>query len=235
MTPVATIRGIARYPVKSMRGEDLATVDLGLQGLPGDRRYAFVQAGSHSPFPWLTGRELAALLVYRPRFEDDSPRAPLRVSTPAGDTLPVDSEELRRELEEHAGRPLFLLRDHRGNYDVAQVSLITAATVNQIAAESGTPAAPARFRANFYLETSGSAPFDENAWVGRVLRLGETARVAVTETDARCLMITLDPDGGDARPDVLRAVAQLHGNRAGVYGSVLTPGTVRAGDIVSVE
>lgn len=234
MTPAATIRTIVRYPVKSMRGEELPAAELGLQGLPHDRRFAFVQAQSRSPFPWLTARELPSLVQYRP-FYDDAPRPRLLVATPAGATLPVDAEELRRQLEAASGRPLFLLRDHRGNYDVAQVSLIGLATTARIAAESSTPDDPARFRANFYLETADGEPFAENRWVGRILRLGDSARVAVTQPDERCVMVTLDPHTGAASPAVLRAIAQNHANRAGVYGVVLTPGSVRAGEPVYLE
>lgn len=234
MTPVATVRTIARYPVKSMRGEELEEVELTLQGLPHDRRYAFVQADDRGPFPWLTAREVPDLLRYRPSL-DGASRPRVVVATPAGATLPVDGGELQRELEGRLGKPLFLLSDHRGNYDIAQVSLISTATTARIAQDSGTPHAPKRFRANFYLEVPGDEPYAEQAWVGRVLRLGDTARVAVTEPDERCMMITLDPETGAASPEVHRAVAQNWGNRAGVYGSVLTPGTVRAGDRVYLE
>ena len=232
---IATVHSLVRYPVKSMRGEMLTSTDVTLQGLPGDRRYAFVQAQSRSAFPWLTGRELPALLLYQPFHDEAGPRPRLLITTPDGATLPVESDELRHELEERSGRPLFLMRDHRGNYDIAQVSLIGLATTAQIAAESGTPHRPERFRANLYLETADGEPFAEERWVGRVLRVGDAARLAVTEPDERCAMITLDPQGGDARPEVLRSVARLHGNRAGVYGVVLTGGTVRTGDGVYVE
>jgi len=58
MQSVAVIRQLGRYPVKSMRGESLAATTLTLQGVPADRRYAFVQTASRSSFPWLTAREL---------------------------------------------------------------------------------------------------------------------------------------------------------------------------------
>ena len=67
------------------------------------------------------------------------------------------------------------------------------------------------------------------------LRVGETARIAITEVDQRCVMITLDPASGTASPAVLRCVAQGHKGRAGVYGSVVTVGAVRVGDAVWLE
>lgn len=218
-----------------MRGEELTSTELGLQGLPGDRRYAFVQAESRSLFPWLTARELPDLLRCRPAYDETAPRPRLHVTVPSGATFPIDSEDLRRELEHGAGRRLFLLGDYRGNYDVAPVSLISSATVARIAAASETRPEPGRFRANFYLETADAAPFAEEGWVGRVLRLGETARLAVTEPDKRCAMVNLDPETGVASPVVLRSIAGTYGNKAGAYGVVLTPGVVSAGDPVYLE
>lgn len=232
MTRVATVAGIWRYPVKSMRGEALDGAELTLQGLPHDRKYAFVQARSRSPFPWLTGRELPALLTYRP-FLDGAERPRVLVKTPSGGELAVDSDELRAEMEAAHGAPVFLLRDHRGNPDIAQLSLIGLGTTRQLTEESGTEHQPERFRANLYLETE--APFAEHAWVGRVLRIGERARVAVTDTDDRCVMVTLDPETAASRPELLRAVAQNHGNRAGIYAAVIAAGPVRAGDAVTLE
>jgi uncharacterized protein YcbX len=59
------IRQLRRYPVKSMRGESLDATTLTLQGIPADRRYAFVQTASHSSFPWPTARSKRAANVRR--------------------------------------------------------------------------------------------------------------------------------------------------------------------------
>jgi uncharacterized protein YcbX len=235
MHQVGVVRAVARYPVKSMAGEYLEAAELTLQGIAGDRRYAFVQAASRSLFPWLTGREHPDLLRYRPTWDGASGRPRLLVATPSGAVLPIDADALRLELERASARPLYLMRDHRGNYDVAPLSLIADATVARLCAACGLPPQPDRFRANLYVATADGTPFGEDAWVGRILRIGDTARVAVNEPDDRCVMITLDPTTGAARPALLRAVAELHGNKAGVYAVVLAPGPVRAGDPVVVE
>ena len=64
MQSAGVIRQLRRYPVKSMRGEALPATTLTLQGVPEDRRYAFVQTSSRSDFPWLTAREFPELLCY---------------------------------------------------------------------------------------------------------------------------------------------------------------------------
>ena len=236
MQSVAVIRQLARYPVKSMQGEALLSATLTLQGFEEDRRYAFVQAASRSSFPWLTARELPELLYYRTSVEKaGSPDALVTVATPRGENWPVASDELRKALETRSGRPLFLLRDHRGSYDVAPVSLISRQTVARIAQESGTKEDPWRFRPNLLVELSDGEAFDEMKWVGRILRLGDTAKIAITQVDQRCVMISLDPATGESSPEILKGVVQKHGNCAGIYATVLARGEVRAGDAILLE
>jgi MOSC domain-containing protein YiiM len=47
-------------------------------------------------------------------------------------------------------------------------------------------------------------------------------------------MIILDPDTAQSNPKILRAVAQGHDGKAGVYGAVLVEGTVRPGDEIEL-
>ncbi len=236
MQSVGVIRQLARYPVKSMQGEALPSATLTLQGFDEDRRYAFVQAASRSSFPWLTARELPELLYYRASIEKaGSPEAFAAVVTPAGENWAVASDEFRQVLEARSGKPLFLLRDYRGSYDVAPVSLISRQTVARIAQESGTKEDWCRFRPNVLSDLTAAEAFDELKWVGRILRLGDTAKIAVTQADQRCVMISLDPATGQSSPEILKTVVQQHGKCAGVYATVLAPGEVRIGDPILLE
>ena len=84
-----------------------------------------------------------------------------------------------------------------------------------------------RFRPNLLLDLEQGEAFDELNWVGQVLRVGDVARIAITQVDQRCMMITLDPATAKASPAILRCVTQQHKQCAGVYGTVLTAGEVR--------
>src|SRR5260221_12161060 len=160
MQSVGVIRQLARYPVKSMRGEALLSAALTLQGFDEDRRYAFVQAASHSSFLWLTARELPELLYYRTSVERaGSPEALVTVATPHGENWAVGSDELRRVLEARSGRSLFLLRDYRGSYDVPPVSLIRQQTGARIAHESGTKEDSWRVCSNVRSHLTGTQGF----------------------------------------------------------------------------
>ncbi|MBT5774933.1 MAG: MOSC domain-containing protein [Dehalococcoidia bacterium] len=234
MIQVGRITSASRYPIKSMAAEPLETATVTLQGLAADRSYAFVQAESRSPFPWFTGREHHEILRYQPTWSGDE-RPVLSVRTPSGAEIPVTSDELRKELEQASGVPLFLLPNYRGSFDVAAISLISHATVDRIAEASDTPSEPGRFRMNFVVETQDGIPFGEDAWVGHTIRIGDSVRVAVTERDPRCAMVTIAPHGGDPLTPVLTAIAELNDAKAGIYGSVLTPGEVRDGDLIVLE
>jgi uncharacterized protein YcbX len=56
----------------------------------------------------------------------------------------------------------------------------------------------------------------------------------VLERDPRCKMISLDPDTGEHNPQVLKNVAQEHGNGAGVYCAVLVEGLLKQGDVIEL-
>jgi hypothetical protein len=230
MTTLGTIAHIARYPVKSMRGEELESTPVGFQGIPLDRAFAFVQEGVHSPFPWFTGRECPQLLQCRPIIGEG--RWPtMRVQSPAGE-FDLGSAEFAAQLQNWSGRKAVLHSDYRGCQDVAYVSVISTATVRALADAAGVPVDHRRFRMNFVVDL-GETPFAEKAWVGRQVRLGN-AVIAVHEQDRRCQMITLDPETGASTPAVLKAAGELNEVYAGVYGSVLAPGGVSVGDAVAI-
>jgi hypothetical protein len=219
-----------------MRGESLPAAELTLQGIPEDRRYAFVQTASRSSFPWLTARQLPELLRYKPAVEvEKSGEVVVTVSAPSGEKWPVDGEDLRRELETRSSRALFLLHDGRGSYDAAPISIISSQTVARIAEESGTQENAWRFRPNLLVDLAEGDAFDELQWVGRNLRIGDAARVAIIKADQRCVIITLDPESTEPSPGILRCVVKNHQQCAGVYGTVLTPGEVRVGDPLWLE
>lgn len=256
---VGTVEGLWRYPVKSMGGEEMEEAFVGYAGVYGDRYFAFRSPARPKGFPYLTGREQERMLRYRPRFRNPEKAAKppnleaaeslppginpvnadpkdmiVDVLTPSGETLAVDDPELAEMLNEGVGEDLTLVRSVRAMTDCRPVSLISTQTVEQIGAELGDGLDPRRFRANIYLSFEDGSGFGEDGFVGRSLRVGEKAVVAVIERDPRCKMISLDPNTGEHDPNVLRQVAQAHDNLAGVYCAVLVEGVVAKGDPVEL-
>ena len=261
MSMAGTVDSLWRYPVKSMRGEELEESFVGFPGVYGDRYFAFKSSASPKGFPYLTGREQEQLLRYRPRFRhpDRAAEPPnlveaeliepginpvnadpedlgVDVETPSGETLALDDPELIRMLGEGISddNNLTLVRSDRAMTDCRPVSLISLQTVGQIGEDLGYGLDRRRFRANIYLDSASGRGFGENEFVGRSLRIGSKAVVSVLERDPRCKMISLDPETGEHDSQVLRTVARVHGNLAGVYCAVLVEGMVRKGNSVEL-
>jgi uncharacterized protein YcbX len=232
MTVTGRVAALWRYPVKSMGGEALDGVEVSWHGLAGDRRWAFIRDGQvRSGFPWLTMRERPELAHYRPRFaEPDRPNAsPTLVRTPSGDELDVADPALAAEL----GPGVRVIKQDRGVFDTMSLSLLTTQTLAGLGRLVGTDLAAARFRPNLLVEASGR-DFPEDAWVGRVLRIGGL-RMRVDQRDKRCVMVTIDPVTLHRNPAILRAIARERDARLGVYGSTVEPGRVAVGDPVELE
>src|SRR5881296_1393277 len=68
MAIIGKVESLWRYPVKSMRGEELNEAFVGFAGLYGDRLFAIRSSASPKGFPYLTAREQRKLLQYRPRY-----------------------------------------------------------------------------------------------------------------------------------------------------------------------
>src|SRR5207244_8658285 len=68
MSIIGKVDSLWRYPVKSMRGEELDEAFAGFSGVYGDRLFAFKSSASPKGFPYLTAREQQRLLQYRPHF-----------------------------------------------------------------------------------------------------------------------------------------------------------------------
>ena len=68
----------------------------------------------------------------------------------------------------------------------------------------------------------------------RVVKVGETARIGITQQDTRCMMINLNPDTAIQDPAVLRTVVHQHGECMGIYGNVVAGGVIRVGDQIEV-
>ena len=230
---VGRVVGLWRYPVKSMAGEQLSEAEVSWQGVVGDRRWAFIRDGVvKSGFPWLTLRQREDLGHYRPSFVDRArpDKSPTIVRTPSGTVCDVTDPVLASEL----GSGVCLIKQDRGVFDAFPLSLITTQTVARLGEIVGERLQVERFRPNILVEASTDAPFAEDGWVGRVVRLGGM-RMRVDKRDGRCVVITLDPVTTERNPAILRAVAQEREGCLGVYGSTVDPGLVKMGDSVVLE
>ena len=258
MSIIGKVDSLWRYPVKSMRGEEMEEMFAGYAGVYGDRLFAFVSDSSPKGFPYFTGRNQPRMICYRARFRHPvkaaapsnrreaeetgawplpaGPQLAVEVETADGKFLEIDDPALIDSLRdgiEHSGT-ITLLRSDRAMTDCAPLSLFSLQTVRELQRESGVPIDKRQFRANVYLDLPEIAAFAEDEFVGGSLRLGSKVIVSITKRDGRCMMITLNPDTTEKSPEVLKAVARKHEGKAGLYAAVLTEGLVRKGDPVAL-
>jgi uncharacterized protein YcbX len=259
MSITGKVESLWRYPVKSMRGEELDEAFAGYSGIYGDRLFAFRSSANHKGFPYFTAREQRKLLQYRPRFRHpDKAARPINlieaesrdanplladlaelvvdVETPAGKTLAIDDpaliEMLRADIDQK--HQITLMQSQRAMTDCRPLSIFSLQSAQQLAEETGTPVDKRRFRANVYVDLTSTKGFAENELVGRSVKIGPKVVITILERDPRCMIITLDPDTGEQAPAILKKVAQAHDGMAGVYGAVLMEGMVHKGDPVEV-
>jgi len=237
---IGEVEALFRYPVKSMAGESLEVAELGWHGLEGDRRLAFRRADDRGGFPWLTASKVPGLVLFAPRRRGPAATGdlPTHVRTPEGQELAVFGEELAREVGRRHGSPVEMMHLNRGIFDEASISLITSATVSEVARLAAQRPDVRRFRPNIVIASLRSVPFEEEAWVEGVLSFGETnegAAIGITNRDERCSMVNFDPDSARSTPEVLRAIVRVRDNKAGVYGTVTRRGRVAVGQLVFFE
>lgn len=261
MTAIGMIESLWRYPVKSMRGEELGEAFMGFSGFYGDRCYAIKNSAARKGFPYLNATAQPQMLRYRPQFRlpERAAKPPnlleamsiapgvtpangeandmlLDVMTPSGAVVGIDDPALLQMLGEglRGENRLSLVRSDRALTDCRPVSLISLQTVQYIAAELDFPVDKRRFRANIYFDLSSGEGFAEDKLIGRKLRVGASAEMMVLERDPRCKMISLDPGTGEHNPEILRHVAKAHAACAGVYCAVLVEGLLKPGDSIEL-
>jgi uncharacterized protein YcbX len=110
---MAVVEGLYRYPVKSMRGEELDEATIGPLGVVGDRAYALLDesdgriASAKSPRKW------GGLLGFRAAFVDEpvagAAPPPVGITFPDGSRVRSDDPDAHALLSKALGRPVRLI------------------------------------------------------------------------------------------------------------------------------
>ncbi|MDQ1747230.1 MAG: uncharacterized protein QOD07_1493 [Frankiaceae bacterium] len=248
--------GIARHPVKSLQGEAVATAQVELDGLRGDRIWGI---RDESTGKILTGRRAPELLHAAATLAADGTP---RIVLPSGVTCDGPGAATDAALSEWLGKPARLVPAATvpaaraeffadatddaseaiewtmpaGRFvDAEPLLLLTTASLRAAAALH--PAGDwnaRRFRANLLVDVDGDG-WVEDAWCGTsVVRIGDVV-LRPRALCVRCTMVTRPQPGLDEDRDVFRTLARHHGGLFGAWTAVGAGGTVRIGNEVVVE
>jgi uncharacterized protein YcbX len=251
-----------RYPVKSLQGGRVDTLDVTPTGVVGDRRWGIVPVDADKVLSAKRVPELldatadgdTLVLPDGTRIHIDDPGVHAALSAWLGREVVVrstsDSAGLAYDMTfdpPNDDAEVFAIPVPPGTFlDLAAVHLLTTATLD--GCRSARPDLDwdvRRFRPNVVVNVTGE-PFVEDTWAGRELQLGEVV-LRITQPTVRCAMPLRaqpphDSDPSSAalarQPELHDALVELNAsfpNHLGVYAEVVTPGTIGVGDPVSVE
>jgi uncharacterized protein YcbX len=223
------IAEIRRYPVKSMGGESLESVDVDSRGLVGDRWFAVVDTDGKLG----SGKNSRRFRRFDPIFEYAAVMAggEVQVAGPSGSWL-VGNAELDRVLSKHVGTEVRLLPEAgTPHQDAGQVSLVGTASLDWCRQHLGVDGDRRRIRPNLVVETT--EPFVEEGWGGASLRVGGV-ELTVVERIERCRMVDIAQEGLAAQPGWLKALGRERDLSLGIYADVDKGGSVAVGDRVDV-
>jgi uncharacterized protein YcbX len=232
-----TLTSLHRWPVKSMGGEQVATLRVDRRGAAGDRAHAVFDAFRGAPRR-LTAREAPRLLAWRASYDGadhvPGPVRPATVTAPDRRIWSTADAGLAAALGADLGRPVALRGDAALMPDLPDSLLVvTQATLDAVRDAVGGPLDVRRFRSNL-LVTLDAPAFAEEAWAGRTLCAGDVT-LELLHPCERCVIPSRDPDTQAKRPDLLRWLHREHRGLFGINARATAPGVLRAGARVTVR
>lgn len=131
---VGVVKELFRYPVKSMLGEQLSTVDIGDTGVIGDRAYALREANGRV----VSAKKWANMFEFAARY--DAPPtpgelAPLSITLPDGRSIQAQASDASAVLSAILGRQVTLERaqaDQRNKGEVDPRTVFGDVPIEQV-------------------------------------------------------------------------------------------------------
>jgi uncharacterized protein YcbX len=251
---IGRVQALWRYPVKSLRGEEVAEAEITDHGVLGDRLMALRELDRGGI---MSARFWSAMLELNARYDASAPtiESGTRIDFPDGRAMRTDDPALPKLLSDLFGRAIQLekvrrdrmteaelaavirgetLPPSRDFFDEDVIHIIASGTLAHLRSlEPDSDFDPRRFRANIYVDTGDEADgFIEDRWLGGALEIGLSVRIDGLSPSIRCAITTHPQAGLRHDPAILRAAWQHHRACVGVFASVGAPGQVRIGDPV---
>ncbi|WP_236789181.1 MOSC domain-containing protein [Amycolatopsis sp. GM8] len=229
-----SVAQLHRWPVKSLRGEEVDAARFDDRGMAGDRAHALIDLRPKRAGKVLTVRQNQELLSWRGSYPG-GPEEPPTLSAPDGTEWSWRDPALPAALSESLGLPLEL-RAEEGQQDRGPTVLVTVEASRQaLENELGGPVELARFRPNLHVDLDAPA-FAEQDWgEGTAITVGDVVLEIVGARAGpciRCAVPSWDPAGRERWPKLQTWIIEQHENKFGLIMRVTRPGTIRTGDAV---
>ena len=206
-----------RYPVKSMRGEQLESVEAAADGFEGDR-LVHAREGSGRV---VTSRYRPGLLGLNGTLGPDG--------EPLVDGERWTSAAVLAKVRAVTAPDVELIRfhglDHGQRFDVLPLTVLTDGMAQAVGVDHR------RFRPNILI--AGVEELAETRWPGSYLKIGQVL-IGIRRRRSRCVMTTFDPDTLEQDPSVLKRVVSSFADSVALDCWVETPGHIAVGDGVEL-
>ncbi len=239
---------IWRYPINGIGAEALTKVDLTVgRPFPLDRAWAVLEEGGDRSEGWrscrnfLRGAKGPSLMAIRARVDGTVIHLthPDRPEISIDPTVAADADRLFEWITpiypEERRAPVALVTsppEGMADADFASISILNHASLRALSQKLGQDLDPRRFRGNIWV--NGMALWEEFDLVGKTLNIGGVT-LEVVDRITRCRATEANPETGRRDANTLRALEDGWGHQDfGVYAKVRTPGTLQAGDTVTV-
>jgi uncharacterized protein len=206
------IREIWRYPVKTMAGEKLQRVHIGLLGIDGDRVVHVEDARRRV----ITSRTHPRFLGHKCMLGQDG--------EPLVNGLVWNSPKVAAEVIEIVGPGAKLVRfDGAERFDVLPLLVATDGAIDAFGYDLR------RLRPNIVI--GGVAGLAEREWPGGCLSIGKVL-IGIQDLRARCIMTAYDPDTLIKDEEVTRSIYRRFEGKLALNCFVIEGGEITVGDEV---
>ena len=204
-----------RYPVKSLKGEQIQETHITANGIPGDREIVVLNSAGRI----VTSRARPKLLGLNGRLGADG--------IPTINGIKWDSAEAGELVNQAVGGEVRLVQLPQPQaFDVLPLLIATDGATQFLNIDRR------RLRPNILL--ANVAGLTERDWPGRTVKIGDV-RIQAVKLRSRCVMTTYDPDTQEQDKSVLiKIIRDLDGTTA-LDCSVIQPGVIRVGDAVEID
>jgi uncharacterized protein YcbX len=231
---VGQLVALHRFPIEPLAGEAPNEVVVRPEGAVGDRVFELVDLEDGRPLTCQTAPELRQ---YSARFLEDLVVDDLetwtRVKLPDGREFPLEDAEWISDVSRRRGHPVALRPSSAPAAVRGLLYLISRPTLRFVERVYGAPVEPRWLRANFVIDLSGGKAFEEDEWVGRQIRIGDTL-CEVVAPSRDCLAFCYRPEKESGDVSMVEGLLKVRGGALGLQVRATKGQRIRVADPVSL-